>query len=620
MKRIVISFFIAVFCFGISSTSTTHATTEFDTSVTSSYLARQDGSTIVTQTIELKNNTEYYYTPSYTLSTGLQDVKNIAVYNAAGAIPFEEIDNKEAGKSIKIQFQDRVVGLGKVNYFTITFSTNSIAKKMGDVWEVSIPGLDNPDSFAAYQITVQVPQDFGNVTIIKPQKTVAEGSRTFSFTKDEITKSGVMLIFGKNQYYRLNLAYHLSNKNLFPIKTEIALPASTNYQEVLIESIKEKPMNTYRDDDGNWLALYSLNPQEEKTIHVTAFVKIAPTPEQQGLSDEQKKLYTQELSYWDTNAKIKEAAKKMHSAKDVYEYVTKSLTYNYERFSEKSVRLGAKKTIESPENSVCLEFTDLFISVARAAGIPARAVEGYAYTQNTKLRPLSLVKDVLHAWPEYYDEEKKTWVMVDPTWGNTTGGIDYFSTLDFAHIAFITKGKDSTYPVPAGGYKVSDTSQDVVVNVITAEEFEKKSKSSFSVDFDSQAIAGFSIKGMLTIKNTGSTPLKDKYIQIDSTLTPSHQEYYITDIPPFGEKTILVSFDKTPFLTNKTYKITIHFDGKSIEKSIAVSILPNPLWILIGGGIFASCFIISIIAYRSWRIFIQRPKPKNTVRRKSKRS
>jgi len=45
--------------------------------------------------------------------------------------------------------------------------------------------------------------------------------------------------------------------------------------------------------------------------------------------------------------------------------------------------------------------------------------------------------------------------MVDPTWGNTTGGVDYFNTFDFDHLAFVVKGISSTYPVPAGGYKLT---------------------------------------------------------------------------------------------------------------------------------------------------------------------
>ena len=113
--------------------------------------------------------------------------------------------------------------------------------------------------------------------------------------------------------------------------------------------------------------------------------------------------------------------------------------------------MGALSALNNPTSAVCLEFTDLFVALSRAAGIPAREIDGYAYTNNAHDRPLSLTEDVLHAWPEYYDFDKKAWIMVDPTWGNTTGGIDYFNALDFDHIAFVIKGENSGYPIPAGG-------------------------------------------------------------------------------------------------------------------------------------------------------------------------
>jgi len=59
--------------------------------------------------------------------------------------------------------------------------------------------------------------------------------------------------------------------------------------------------------------------------------------------------------------------------------------------------------LDNTTNAVCLEYTDLFVTLARAAGIPSRSIEGFAYTKNSRLRPLSLVDDVLHAWVQYYD-------------------------------------------------------------------------------------------------------------------------------------------------------------------------------------------------------------------------
>ena len=96
---------------------------------------------------------------------------------------------------------------------------------------------------------------------------------------------------------------------------------------------------------------------------------------------------------------------------------------------------------------MCTEFADLFIALARAAGIPAREVNGYGYTTDPQLRPLSLGNNVLHAWPQYWDSVRKVWVSIDPTWGRTTGGVDYFSKLDFNHLAFLTHGLSDSLPV-----------------------------------------------------------------------------------------------------------------------------------------------------------------------------
>src|SRR5205085_322452 len=145
--------------------------------------------------------------------------------------------------------------------------------------------------------------------------------------------------------------------------------------------------------------------------------------------------------YWQTNdPAIKALGQELKTPKDIYEYVVKTLSYDFTRVTDDKPRLGAALALKNPTSAVCREFTDLFIAIARSAGIPAREVDGFAYTENAKQRPLSLVKDILHAWPEYYDTNKKTWVMVDPTWGSTTGGIDYFQVLDLDHFAFAIKG------------------------------------------------------------------------------------------------------------------------------------------------------------------------------------
>ena len=111
-----------------------------------------------------------------------------------------------------------------------------------------------------------------------------------------------------------------------------------------------------------------------------------------------------------------------------------------------------------------MEFTDSFIAIARAMGIPAREINGYAYAGEGENKPISIgfkSGDVLHAWPEFYDPAFG-WVAIDPTWG-ATSGLDYFTRLDTNHFVFVIKGQDSVYPLPAGAYKIDGSEKQVEV-------------------------------------------------------------------------------------------------------------------------------------------------------------
>ena len=68
----------------------------------------------------------------------------------------------------------------------------------------------------------------------------------------------------------------------------------------------------------------------------------------------------------------------------------------------------------------CNEHTQLYLALARAAGIPARSAAGLAYVRG---------KFYYHAWPEVY---LGRWVAVDPTFGEFPA--------DAAHIRFVNGG------------------------------------------------------------------------------------------------------------------------------------------------------------------------------------
>jgi hypothetical protein len=127
--------------------------------------------------------------------------------------------------------------------------------------------------------------------------------------------------------------------------------------------------------------------------------------------------------------------------------VVNTLNYNYDLVNNTTTtRLGALEALSEPNNALCTEFTDLFVTLARAKGIAAREIEGYAYSNNSKIKPINTQSDILHAWPEYFDTTANLWKAIDPTWAKTTNGIDYFNDLDLNHVTFVTHGVDSQLP------------------------------------------------------------------------------------------------------------------------------------------------------------------------------
>src|SRR3989338_2436700 len=388
MKKII-SLLSIFFLFVLLFSSKTSAASNFSTDYDIKYRVFENENTHVEINIALTNQTPTFYASSYKIRVGFEQIENIKAFDPVG---------------------------NKLN-FTISFDTKKVAQKLGNIWEVNIPGFSTESDYSTSSVQVSVPLSFGKPSYIKPQiKNLSQKGDTYTFTKEELEKSGISMAFGDNQIYKFNLTYHLQNKNLFPIRTEIALPPNTNYQDVQIENIYPKPTNVRVDNDGNWLAEYSLPPGKKMDVEAKGKIKISLSPKKEPKTDNELSKYLKPKNYWEAdNDKIKKLAQSLKTPEAIYDYVSDYLKYDYSRVSSNKPRLGALNLIDDPSSAVCLEFTDLFIALSRAAGIPAREIDGYAYTQNSKERPLSLVKDVLHAWPQYYDKDLKTWVMVDPT-------------------------------------------------------------------------------------------------------------------------------------------------------------------------------------------------------------
>lgn len=597
--------FVSIFSLFFFFTSSAFANSEFTTDYSVSYTISANSNTRVNFKVTLTNTSDQYYASSYKILVGFKDIKNLAASDPDGSIKPDVVENVK-GEEIGLTFNKKVVGLGNKLIFNLSFDTNEVAQNFGKVWEINIPGLSNQNDFESFNVNVLYPSAFGKATFIKPFVPGAQSENSLNFTKNDLGSSGISIAFGEYQIYSFDLSYHLENRNLFPVTTEIALPPNTNYQDVLIDNLTPKPTNVKIDSDGNWLAQYNLYPSQKININAKGRAKVFLYPRADISPSLKSSSYLKQEPYWQQTDEIKILALKLKTPRNIYDYVVKNLSYDFSRVTEEKARLGAVGVLSNPSSAVCLEFTDLFVALSRAAGIPAREVDGFANTKNTQERPLSLVKDILHAWPEYYDSERKMWIMVDPTWGNTTGGVDYFNTIDFDHLAFVIKGENSSYPVPAGGYKLSKNDYSKDVNVSFGNDFTTIYSFGIKTNFPKDILSFLPLSGNIRISNLGNTISKPQEIGVESyVLSPKKKTISISAIPPFGFIDIPVAYDRLPILTKTTD--TIRISSKEGVYYQVVNIAPFFINREILGGLIAIfVIIISITAFIYWRIRISK--------------
>ncbi|MBI2590983.1 MAG: transglutaminase family protein [Candidatus Blackburnbacteria bacterium] len=445
---------------------TASAQQEFKTDFATTYIVDQNGDAQVTQEITLTNNFSTIYATSYSLSLeGKKPVGVTAIESGKGiTVSVEQTDTET---KILVNFPDAIVGKNKSRKFTVAYQIPQLASQNGQVWDLTIPKITSVDNFNSYNLSLTVSKNLGKLAYISPEpksKFESEKETTFTFVKEDILKAGVVAAFGDFQVFSFDLNYHLENPYLDKKgKTSIALIPDTAYQKVYYSKISPKPYSVALDSDGNWMATYYLKPGEKMDIQASGNVQVFANPQTFYVSTSPNDFpyYLSGTKYWPANdPEIKLMAQSVgNDPLSIYEFVVKTLSYDYSRVTNNIERLGAKRALATPDNAICVEFTDLFVTLARAAKIPAREVNGFAYTDNPQIQPLSLVADVLHAWPEYWDKNMGIWKPVDPTWGKTTGGIDYFNKFDMSHITFSIHGKNDDSPAPAGSYKLAHNNQ-----------------------------------------------------------------------------------------------------------------------------------------------------------------
>lgn len=532
MKKIFLCLFLLFF-----TAAPSYAISEFRTNIETTYEFDTIGNAKISHTIQLTNNLSHIYPTTYNLSVSSGDIKDVVV-NVMGDSVSPQVDSQNSTTSIHIPVRNPKIGKDQKTTLNISYSTLSFAEIIGNTITLTLPKTAKGNEAESFVRRVIVPNKYPELSYSSTKAVEASSSaqsRYYVFTGSG--DQNLTLHFGTTASYDLKLSYLLKNNTSIAATSELALPPDTAYQRVFLNDISPKPTEIVLDSDGNWLARYDLPPLSKLDVKADLSTIVSPTPI---YFDPSSSTPMSEDAYWEQSSNIKRLATNLKNPENLYNYLLETLSYDYTQITRQK-RLGAAATLTNPESAICTEFTDLFVATSRAMGIPSRAIIGYAVTSNNALKPQGSNIDILHAYPEYQDPSSKVWRSVDPTWGHTTGGSEYFDLLDFGHITFVRWGSSSSYPLPAGSYRENRAGKQIEVNI--RDDSPKSPDISYKVE---------PLGETNYLVNTGKSAIINEKLIINS------QEISVSYLPPYGKLQINnIKTNSWQTLFNEHFAVTL---------------------------------------------------------------
>lgn len=149
--------------------------------------------------------------------------------------------------------------------------------------------------------------------------------------------------------------------------------------------------------------IINIQPVEFNINRETSWGEISAIP------SEMKKKYSQSSYYWPINTRSiqKMIAEKWFSDENLLSWinnVSKAISNTITNRENQEKRLGAHSAVTKGVGD-CDEFTDLFITLARARGIPTRRITGFHLSEQGK-------SVIPHAWAEFWSPQVD-WIPID---------------------------------------------------------------------------------------------------------------------------------------------------------------------------------------------------------------
>lgn len=424
---------------------------------------RTDSSVNVTSTIDVSNLTDNYYATGFEFYLPAETLENLkANYSDGGAVKVAESEDKQTlngltynYKKINLTFERQVLGRGNSFRVNMNYSMTGTFKQKGQTYELNLPSFSA--SNINKSIVIKAPKSLGNVHFLTDDPANSSQDASFNYytySNELLTGKQQMLVFGDQMSRQLNFSYPLENIDILPSFFKFYLPMDNDHQSVFVKSVEPKPFYEGKKSDGSNYLYFLLWPGQKVTVkanvQVLSQVQTANINKDGQFSEipEDVKANLLSAKYWEVDdpiirAQASELIKSTDSvftnAERVYNFVVDKLSYNQAKIDD-NVRQGALGVLGRPDYAVCQEYADLFVTLLRAGGIPAR--EYFGLTDSAELR--SSEGNILHAWADVYIPGYG-WLVADPTWGEA--GLK-FGKMAFDHLAVdFDSGEDFSRPI-----------------------------------------------------------------------------------------------------------------------------------------------------------------------------
>ena len=399
---------------------------------------------------------------------------------------------------------------------TKKYENIDLIEHIGSIYNIYVPESPqiSAETLSNFNISLTtkliISKDLGPINFSTGEYKDDGKTYVFDLSSKENSKKTHLIQIGSFQTWKFKLLQKVDTKNsdnLNLIKYELELPhndASLN-QEVFFSSFIPLPEEVVSDPEGNLKAIYYLDSSvSEIVVEGFSILSIENNISDTFIPDKTK--YTSPEIYWESdNPLILNETSKFKSTSntdklsETYDFVVGKVDYDNLKLGINNVRQGAVATLKNG-SGVCMEYSDLLITLLRAQGIPARAVFGYGYDP-TKKNTLP----EKHQWVQAYIEGTG-WVSLDPTWGNTSRR---FIGSDFDHFSWFYS--TTNVDTPPEGIRLGTTTTDTTFNSpdifiepvegkVLTEKLLKADELSYTFKLDTLNNLIFSIRTYINIK------------------------------------------------------------------------------------------------------------------------